>query len=147
LRDHLLDDHRRIEASIAQLVSACEANDQTRMQELWSDFEPRLLAHLEMEEQHLVPALLDRQGRAARVILEEHRHIRRRLEELGEALDLHQVRLDGLCAFFDELRAHAKTEDRLMYQMFDATLSDSEKATFITNLAEALRARLERLTH
>jgi hypothetical protein len=147
LRDHLLDDHRRLEEGVAQLVSACEANDPTRMQELWTDFEPRLLAHLDMEERHLLPSLVVGHGRAARAIIEEHKHIRRRLAELGQALDLHQVRLESLSGFFDELRAHAKTEDRLLYQWADEQLSESEKRSFLANLAEALRTRLERLTH
>jgi hemerythrin len=146
LRAHLLDDHRHLEEDVAQLVTACKANDQTRMQELWSDFEPRLLAHFETEERSLLPALLDRHSRAVRVIFEEHRHIRRRVEELGEALDLHQVRLESLCSFFDELRAHAATEDRLMYQWADEALSDSEQTKFLADLAETLHKRLEKLT-
>jgi hypothetical protein len=142
LREHLLADHRSLEQEIDQLVAACEANDHSRMETLWTDFETRLSTHLEMEELHLVPLLLERNRRAGSAIIEEHKHIRRRLAELGTAVDLHQVRLEGLRRFLDELRAHAKTEDSLMYRWADEQLAEQAKGTLLSDLGEALRTRL-----
>jgi hemerythrin-like domain-containing protein len=147
LREHLLADHRRLEQEVAELLAACEANDQPRMQALWTEFEAGLTAHLEAEESHLVPLLLQSQGRAGRAIIEEHKHIRRRLQELGTALDLHQLRLESFRRFLDELRAHAKTEDRLMYNWADEQLSESAKRSLLTDLAELVRTHLQRRTH
>jgi hypothetical protein len=143
LREHLLADHRNLEKQIDQLVRACEANDQPRMEALWNDFETRLVAHLETEELHLVPLLLERERRAGSAIIEEHKHVRRRLAELGTAVDLHQLRLDALQRFLDELRAHAKTEDSLMYQWADEQLAESAKSSLVKDLAELLRTRLQ----
>jgi hypothetical protein len=147
LREHLLADHRSLEQQIDQLVTACEANDQARMEALWTDFETRLTAHLEMEELHIVPLLLERHRRAGRAIIEEHKHIRRRLDELGTAVDLHHLRLEALRRFLDELRAHAKTEDSLMYQWADEQLAESEKTSLLSDLGEALRTRLRPHVH
>jgi hypothetical protein len=147
LREHLLADHRSLEQEIDQLVSACEANDQPRMETLWTDFETRLSAHLEMEEIHIVPLMLERHHRAGRAIIEEHKHIRRRLAELGTAVDLHQLRLEALRRFLDELRAHAKTEDGLMYQWADEQLPESAKTSLLSDLGEALRTRLRAQVH
>jgi hemerythrin-like domain-containing protein len=147
LRQELLADHRFLEHQLEQLLAAFEANDQAEMQPLWTNFEARLTAHLDTEDQILVPALFQWQARDARTIVEEHKHIRRRLAELGAAVDLHLVRLDVLRAFIDELRAHAQAEDKLLYQWADQHFSEAEETSISSDLAQALEARLQRHVH
>jgi len=144
LRPRLLHDHERIERELDRLIAAFQIEDQAQMQTLWTTFEARLLAHLETEERHLVPALLGRHERDARAIIEEHKLIRRRVAELGTAIDLHLARLDVLRSFIDELHAHARTEDKLLYQWADAHFSETAKTSILADLVETFQARLRK---
>jgi hemerythrin superfamily protein len=143
IRDHFLADHRRLETLVEEVLAAFEANDRQEVARLWTEFELGLLAHLEAEEVHLIPGLLRVCERDARVIVQEHRHIRTRLTELGVTVDLHTIRLDSARDFIDELRAHSKNEDRLLYRWGDAHLDESERKSLFAALAAGLRARVE----
>jgi hemerythrin-like domain-containing protein len=140
VRDHFLADHRRLEDLFDRLLAAFEANDREDMARLWTEFESGLMGHMQTEELELIPALLRDSPRSARIIMEEHRHIRARLAELGMSLDLHTLRLDTARAFVDELRAHARSEDRLLYQWAEESLDDAEKESIIRLLADRVRA-------
>jgi hemerythrin-like domain-containing protein len=144
IRDEFLADHDRLEALLERLLAAFEANDREDRARLWSEFESGLLAHMETEEAHLIPALQRVSPMNARIIVQEHRHIRARLTELGVALDLHTLRLDTARAFVDELRAHARSEDRLLYQWAEERLGHVEKASLLQSFAERLRLRQRR---
>ena len=132
--DRFLADHRRLETLLERLLAAFEANDREDIAKLWTAFEAGLLMHLEAEEKHLIPALQKASERNARVLIQEHRHIRTRLEELGVGIDLHIVRLTVARDFIDELRAHAKNEDRMLYQWSDANLDEQQRAAVTTAL-------------
>ncbi len=141
LHEHFLADHRRLEDVLERVLAACEANDREALGPLWTEFEVGLLAHLDAEDAHLLPALFAAAPQDARVIVQEHRHIRSRLAELGVAVDLHTLRLETARLFIDELRAHARTEDRLLYAWGDAHLDAPRRTSIIAALAEALRVR------
>jgi hypothetical protein len=141
IRDRFLADHRRLEALLEQLLAAVEANDRDAMTRLWTQFDSSLLAHLEAEERYLFPALFRVCDRDARVLGQEHRHIRSRLAELGVGIDLHTVRLDSTRDFIDELRAHARNEDRLLYQWGDAHLDEPQRMSAIAGLSAGLHAQ------
>jgi hemerythrin len=141
IRDQFLADHDRLEALFDRLLAAFEVNDREEMGRLWTEFESGLLAHMQMEETYLIPALQRVTPMNARILIQEHRHIRTRLTELGVALDLHSLRLDTARAFVDELRGHAKSEDRLLYQWADDRLEQAEKESIFQAFAERLRAR------
>jgi hemerythrin superfamily protein len=143
LRDHLLADHRLVEQALEQLVAAFEADDRERMRELWTTFEAQLLAHLETEERFVMPGFLAKNARGARAIAEEHKHIRRRMTEIGTAVELHVVRLETLRAFIEELRAHARTEENLLYQWVDENMSEPEKTSILHELARMVEAKLK----
>ncbi len=145
LTPRLLSDHEQVEGELVRLIAAFQIDDRAQMQASWTAFEARLTAHLETEERHLVPALLRWRGRDARVIIEEHKLIRRRVAELGTAIDLHTARLDVLRAFADELRAHARTEDKLLYQWADTHFSEAAKTSILSDFAAAFQARLRKL--
>jgi hypothetical protein len=77
---------------------------------------------LDAEDTHLIPEFLGLCQRNARVLVQEHRHIRARLADLAREIGVHVVRRGELRNFNDELRAHAQTEDRLLYQWADEHL-------------------------
>ena len=141
IRDRFLADHHRLDALLSKLSAAFEANDPEDVAKLWTDFESGLLAHLEAEEATMIPALLRACARDARVIVQEHRHIRSRLAELGVAVDLHTIRLDTARDFIDELFAHAENEDRLLYRWADGHLGEPERVSALSELAARFRAR------
>jgi hemerythrin-like domain-containing protein len=145
IRDRFLADHQRLDELFARLLGAFEADDRELVASSWTEFESGLLAHIEAEEEFLIPALARSSERDARSILQEHGHIRERLAELGAGVDLHIVRLDAARAFIDELRAHAGHEDALMYRWGDQHLGASERQSLISALVEGARTRLERI--
>lgn len=142
IRDQFLADHVRLETLFEQLLAAFAANDREDMARLWTDFESGLLAHMQTEETYLIPALQRVSPTNARILIQEHRHIRSRLAELGVALDLHSLRLETARAFVDELRGHAKSEDRLLYQWADERLEHGEKESILKSFADRLRPLL-----
>ncbi|MDB4998870.1 MAG: hypothetical protein JWM74_6302 [Myxococcaceae bacterium] len=108
-------DHRRLEALVEQILSASEAGDAECVASSWGALKDGLLAHFDAEETHLIPDLLVTSERGARVIIGEHRHLRSRLTELGLAIELHVVKRALVSGFVHELRAHARSEERLLY--------------------------------
>lgn len=137
VRDRLMQDHARLERILDQVLAAFEANDQEGVAASWAKFDTELLAHLDAEERFLIPSLFRANPRAAQTILEEHRHIRTRLTELGAGVDLHIVRLTTARAFIEELRAHARNEDRLLYKWADEHVEEADRGLLLHALAKA----------
>lgn len=136
IRTHFSADHQRVETLLEALLAALEANDHPNASQVWKGLESGLTAHLRAEDKVLIPALLVARERDTRVLVQEHRHIRARLTGLGSELALGIVRQSTLRDFIDEMRAHAKTEDRLLYQWADVHLDDAGRAAAIDALAE-----------
>jgi hemerythrin superfamily protein len=147
VRDRLLADHRRLENLFDQLIAAFEANDREAVSSLWTQFDTQLLAHMSVEERYLIPSLLKADDRGARSILKEHEHIRARLTELGAGVDLHIVRVDSARAFVEELRAHARREDELLYKWADEHVAESARRLLLGALIDATVARVHAHTH
>lgn len=115
IHERFAADHHRLEVLLAELIAAIDACDEEGTQLTWARFRTALTNHLDIEETHMLPALRLTSERNARVLLEEHRHIRRRLGELDIAIHSHLVSLQAVRDFLDELRAHTQSEDRLIY--------------------------------
>ena len=126
VRDRFLNDHLELEDLFAGVLDAVEANDREGIAELWPMFDERITKHLDTEERFILPFLFTSRPRDARAILEEHRHIRSRMVELGCCVDLHTLRLEIARGFIDELRAHAHHEDQALYGWAEEHLSASE---------------------
>lgn len=127
---------------MGRLLEAFADNDRELVSSLWAEFESGLLAHLEAEEKFMIPILLRVSERDARVLIQEHKHIRTQLSELGIGVDLHLVRLEAARSFINELQAHAQHEDSLLYRRADAELDDGERASIFESLAKNLHDRL-----
>ncbi len=136
----LSKDHERIEELLEALLAAFDAGDDRATEHAWTALNVALLAHLKAEETYLIPFLERASPRSARVVTQEHRHLRARLTELGGSLSSERSGRANARAFVDELRAHARSEERLLYQWADAHLDSTQKALLI----EALRPRAGR---
>jgi len=142
VRQQLTADHERLEALFERLLAAFDDDDREACAELWTTFESDLCAHMSDEERYLIPELLRQDPPKARAILEEHKLIRHRLAELGTAVDLHCLRRDTARAFIDELRAHARTEDRTLYAWADQHVPACDRESLFESFAERARARV-----
>jgi hypothetical protein len=135
IRSCFLADHQRLETAIRQLVVALASNDRAKATQLWTGLESGLVIHMKAEEARLIPALLVARERDTRVLVQEHRHVRARLVDLGSEFALQAVRPNSLRNFIDEMRAHAKTEDRLLYQWADVNMDDAGRTSAIEALS------------
>ena len=131
-----------MDALMARVLEAFADNDRELVATLWHEFDAGILAHLEAEEKFMIPILLRVCERDARILIQEHKHIRTQLVELGIGVDLHLVRLESARSFISELHAHSLHEDTLLYRRADAELGDEERQSVFAALAENLRTRL-----
>jgi hemerythrin-like domain-containing protein len=138
--DRFLDDHAELEDLFRALLDAFAANDREGVARLWSRFDERLSRHLEAEERFMIPQLFASRPRDARAILEEHRHIRARLVELGCSVDLHTIRLETARGFVDELRAHARHEEDALYRWAEQHLPVAEQTLVAAQLTAPVRS-------
>jgi hemerythrin superfamily protein len=134
LRTLLREDHDRLDRLFEQVLSVFEADARDEAARLWTEFERGLLAHFELEEQHIIPELAKVNAGEARELFDEHARLRAKLGELGIGVDLHLTRGEAVADFIATLRAHAGREDALMYRFARTSLPETKQAI--------LRARL-----
>lgn len=115
LRTLLGREHLELEATFAALLAAVDADARVQATRLWAEFDARLRAHMELEEEVLLPAFEREHPREAENIRLEHQQIRKTLLELGVGMDLHLTRADVVERFIALLRAHAAGEDLQLY--------------------------------
>ncbi len=130
-------DHQRVEVLFGRLLAASTANDHEVKSRVWSECSSALIAHLEAEETHLIPSLRRVSERDARVLVQEHQHLRTRLVEIGVAIDARSLRFETVRDFIDELHAHAQSEDRLLHRWVDLPLDEQQLASAAGALVKA----------
>lgn len=111
----LAGEHAHLEQLFDELVGSARCEEPQALRARWSRFETDLTAHLALEESRVLPAFEREYPEEARAILADHGRIRSLLEELGLELELHCLRSERVSTFIDQLRAHARREERLMY--------------------------------
>ncbi len=141
VRDRFALDHREIESLFASLLAAFEASDRDGTARLWTEFDDRVARNLEAEERLLIPTLFAAHPREAAAILAEHRHIRARLRDLGCRVDARTMELETASGFVEELRAHARHGDGILYRWADDHLNPSEQTAVLVVLTRALPDR------
>jgi hypothetical protein len=141
IRAFFLADHGELEELLTRLLTAFEVDDFVEVARFWSEFDERLSKHLEAEEHFMIPQLSSSLPRDARALLQEHRHIRSRLVELGLGVDLHIVRLGAARGFVQELHAHACHEDDAFYRWADDHFADRERSALFAALTAPLPAK------
>jgi hypothetical protein len=113
---HQAADDQRLEDMLARLLDALSRADPD-VRSRWRELEAGLIAHMDDEEQRVTPRLAAIRLREAMAILQEHRYLRRRMTELGEAIERGDLRLENAQCFRDELRAHARHEDAILHRL------------------------------
>jgi hemerythrin len=141
VRERFVADHGEIESLFASLRAAFQAKDRDEVARLWTELDDRVARHLEAEERLLVPRLFAAHPREAAAIFAEHRHIRARLRDLGCRVDARTMELETASSFVEELRAHARHEDGLLYRWADDHLNSSEQTAVLIVLTRALPLR------
>lgn len=141
VRDRFRADHAQLEALLEKTRDAFQRNDRDAVAQAWAELDARLLTHMDAEERYMIAALNRSDARAARALIEEHRHLRTRLTEIGTAVDLHIARLETFRQFQDELRAHARHEDGALYLWSDEHLDEGDRVSAIAALLNVVRAR------
>jgi hypothetical protein len=109
-------DDERLDDMFARLLKALGSTDSDVLS-LWREFEACLNAHMDDEEQRVTPKLAAIGLREAMAILQEHRYLRARLKEMGEAIMRGNLRLENARSLRDELRAHARHEDAILQRL------------------------------
>jgi hemerythrin superfamily protein len=132
-----LEDHRRLEGLVSEIVETVASGDRQRIAALWDVFDAGLNAHLDAEEKYMIPLLMRDSERDGRALLEEHKLLRARLAQLDTAVDLHLVRLSAVKEFIDELQAHAAHEEALLYSLSDRMLDEPKRVSILELLGKA----------
>lgn len=111
----LMSDHERLERMFDDLAAAIRSDDRDAMRIAWTGFEYAVRAHLAFEEIEILPLLERSQPGVVARVRSEHAGIRRSLDELGVALELHAIRAHMTDDLIRELRAHARWEETSFY--------------------------------
>ena len=130
----LLEDHRHIDRLLDRLVAVTRADERDACAKLWAKVEKVILAHLDVEEMFVFPAIAETHGPEVERLRREHAAIRREVGEIGIALDLHIVRAETIEAFCASLREHAAREESLAYAQAERKLT--------ANIARAIVDRI-----
>ena len=141
LDEWLTDDHARLEGLFRDLLNAAEGIDQPTLRRVWTQFEAGLLAHLDAEEQYLLPHFAKERPVAVRTIRAEHEQIRRLVAELGVATDLHLLRKRTTDDLIAALRAHAQRETQSLYPWPEQATDEPNKVGFVQTLVEEAQRR------
>lgn len=109
-------DHDELEKRAANILESIEAGGRSEIAEAMTVMRSSILAHLDGEERDLIPRYVLHAPDDAYRIMEEHAAIRKTLDELDVATDLHFLRADVLKELLAKLRAHAARENDGLYR-------------------------------
>ncbi len=129
------EDHDRLDAIFAELQKKSG-----KQEELFSQFDSGLRAHIRWEELMLFPPFEEKSGMRnsgpTAVMRIEHQQIKQILENIGKQIGHDNV--DTLSKeLLDVLGAHNQKEEQILYPMLDRMLADGEKAAILAQIKEA----------
>jgi hemerythrin superfamily protein len=133
----LEEDHRNLDRLLDRLLSDVRADDIEAGQQTWTRFEKALLAHLDVEEMFVFPAITAAHAEEAAALRREHDALRRDLGAMGLSFEIHTVRADAIERLCASLRAHAAREESLAYAAADRSVG--------ADVARSIFRRLESL--
>lgn len=140
VRERLLEGHQRIDALLGAVLDANDRQSKEDANAAWRRFADALVDQLDAEDP-LVAALPYERG--ARVLVNEHRHLRERLADLENSVKRGEDVTRSLRSLRDVLRAHAQSDDRLLYRWMVQELSVERKAALADALARALNVAVK----
>src|SRR6478736_5177407 len=88
IRMQLVSDHRVLDDLFCRLLRDVRVISSEDLKVVWCELEHRLLAHLDVEEQFLLPLLPVSHHAAVERALADHRRIRSLVSALGDAIEL-----------------------------------------------------------
>jgi len=144
LRMLLTRDHRELDRLFDALLEALQADAREDALRLWSAFDDGLCRHMALEEKDLLPLMHERDAGEVEALLREHDEIRAQLADLGVGVDLHEIRVQTVSDFIEQLRRHARREDALAYRWAQANVPVAQQDALRSALAatRALRQRV-----
>jgi hemerythrin-like domain-containing protein len=120
----LSDEHERLERWFVELTERAASGDSRECDAVWGDFARQLESHLLFEEKEVFP-VYERQGPLAAALVrglrKEHDAIRKQLDQLGVALQLHLTRAETIGRFLTLLRVHTRRERQTIYSWLAAS--------------------------
>jgi hypothetical protein len=142
----LVEHHQRIERLLERLLASVRADERESSATLLAKTEKAILAHLDVEEMFVLPALAHTHAAEVTRLRSEHATIRRELGEIGLALELHALRAETLDAFKSALEEHAEREESLAYAEAERKLTVNIARAIFERIKEASSSRRERRT-
>ncbi len=135
----LSQDHKRLDALLAQAARQIEDGDLARARASYDAFESGLRRHIRYEEERLFPLFRARtgiDGGPLAVMADEHREILRTLDEMRRALDTDDVpRFDQAHAELDlVLPDHNEKEEAVLYPEIDSLTTADERRELVEEL-------------
>lgn len=118
----LTEHHHELDATCCDLRSAIECADPLELVARYRRFEEAMLAHLDAEEQLLLPAYAATFPATARELREEHAELRRLLAHVELDVDRHAARAEQLDRLVERLRSHTGFEETTLYRWADQHL-------------------------
>lgn len=116
IRNQLAADHRVLDDLMRRLVHDVDAASHHHLQEVWCELEHRLLSHMDVEEQFLLPLLALSYPAEVERARAEHVHIRGLVCSLGLAIESRSVTEPAIKELVQLLSAHSEREDRVLYR-------------------------------
>lgn len=142
VQSRLDQDHRELSQLLWRLSQDARDPSGLELQATWRELEQRLLAHLDAEEQYLLPLVEASHPFQSECTRREHDEIRRLVAELGVAVELHTVREPAISDLVRTLDEHAEREDRTLYRFAGDKASVAVQHRIAVALREATRATI-----
>lgn len=127
----LLDDHLHLAALCNRIVAEFEAGDREACDDAFRHLEHELEAHLNFEEQELLPRFALTHPVEAAALLADHKRFRARLTELGIGIDLHLTRCNAVRSLVIDLAEHARHEGEVLYRWAERELDPETRSAWM----------------
>jgi hypothetical protein len=121
LQDELRADHAQLDEELDQLLVAAERGSPPEFARRWGDFESRLLAHMEAEEQHIFPLFERAEAEEVRALREEHASLRALLAEAAGPEPQPTLMQHAASRLASVLKKHGVRENGLLYVLVDVS--------------------------
>lgn len=142
VQSRLDQDHRELSQLLWRLSQDARDPSGLELQATWRELEHRLLAHLDAEEQFLLPLVEASHPFQVECTRREHGEIRRIVAELGIAVELHTVRESAISELVRTIDEHAEREDRTLYRFAGEKASVAVQHRIALALRESTTAAL-----
>jgi hypothetical protein len=115
-KSQLLLEHQDVDAHLEAMKAAVVRDDPRALSVAWTRFERDLGDHMRFEETELLWRFAGFDPEEAAALRAEHDRIRKLVAELGISADLHTLRVGVADQLLEELRAHARREEKTLYR-------------------------------